>query len=210
MFSFLEMTDRSEYNPADYFLDLISFDARDDQLLDASSKRIDQLALAFEGVEAKAVQLDSAATGASHDAPASATKYATSWLTQFWLLTRRSLKMMSREKANNFAMIGQNILFAVLLGIIWLQEGPDVAKGGSAIASIAGALFFIVVNGAFGSIFGILFLFPTERTIVLKERASRAYHVGAYFLSKTLAELPRTLVLQLLFGAASRRRRRRA
>lgn len=142
--------------------------------------------------------------------------------------------MMSREKANNGALLGQSILFAVLLGVIWLDEGASLQ--GKHIPAMAGALFFIIVNNAFGlflaplflafrdvqemlvsiaclsdgsprivssarvgSIFGILFLFPTERGIVLKERASRSYHVGAYFWSKTLSELPRALLVNLIF-----------
>ena len=50
---------------------------------------------------------------------------------------------------------------------------------------------------------GILFIFPVERAVVVKERASRSYHVGAYFLSKTVAELPRTFLTNLLFGIIS-------
>jgi ATP-binding cassette subfamily G (WHITE) protein 2 len=46
----------------------------------------------------------------------------------------------------------------------------------------------------------IIFLFPAERVIVLKERAARSYHVGAYFWSKTLTELPKTFASVLLFS----------
>lgn len=35
---------------------------------------------------------------------------------------------------------------------------------------------------------------------MLKERASRSYHVGAYFWSKTAAETPRSFLLNLLFS----------
>lgn len=59
------------------------------------------------------------------------------------------------------------------------------------------------MNQAFGGVFGIIFLFPTERVIVLKERASRAYHVGAYFWSKTVSELPRTTIVALVFSVIS-------
>ena len=49
--------------------------------------------------------------------------------------------------------------------------------------------------------FGIIFVFPSERSIVLKERASRTYHVGAYFLSKSVVELPRTMLQVFVFCA---------
>jgi hypothetical protein len=121
---------------------------------------------------------------------------------------------------------------------------------------MSGALFFAAVNTAFSSMFSIIFLFPSERAIVLKERASRTfvghagdptlllltlvlclakpafsvdwwrlalllsispffsisllqpsvacrYHVGSYFLSKSLMELPRTMISVLIFSAFS-------
>lgn len=67
-------------------------------------------------------------------------------------------------------------------------------KKTAAVQSVAGALFFLLINQSFSGTFGIIFLFPTERGIVFKERASRSYHVGAYFWSKSMAELPRTYV----------------
>jgi len=73
--------------------------------------------------------------------------------------------------------------------------------GQGGIQSIAGGLFFITINMAFQSMFGIIFLFPAERVVVMKERSSRTYHVSAYFWSKTLSELPRTCFLTLLFSA---------
>jgi len=38
-----------------------------------------------------------------------------------------------------------------------------------------------------------------ERTIIFKERASGSYHLSAYFLSKTLSEMPTRLVLPTMF-----------
>jgi ABC-type multidrug transport system permease subunit len=85
----------------------------------------------------------------------------------------------------------------LLLGLIWLREGSS--KTGASVQAIAGILFFLLVNQAFSCTFGIIFLFPAERLIVLKERASRLYHVGAYFWSKTASELPRTIIVSLIF-----------
>ena len=65
-------------------------------------------------------------------------------------------------------------------------------KSTAAVQSVSGALFFLLINQSFSGTFGIIFLFPMERGIVFKERASRSYHVGAYFWSKSMAELPRT------------------
>lgn len=84
------------------------------------------------------------------------------------------------------------MFFSLVLGFIWLQEGREVPNKTAAVQAVAGALFFLLINQAFSGIFGIIYLFPSERGIVFKERASRSYHVGAYFWSKSMAELPRT------------------
>ena len=70
--------------------------------------------------------------------------YATSWFRQLWLLSKRCGSITLRDKATNFALLGQTIIFSVILALIWLKEGKDL--GGSTVQSIAGALFFIVVN----------------------------------------------------------------
>eukprot|EP00051_Salpingoeca_urceolata_P012205 m.151441 g.151441 ORF g.151441 m.151441 type:complete len:142 (-) comp17409_c0_seq8:1084-1509(-) len=58
----------------------------------------------------------------------------------------------------------------------------------------------MLVNNAFGGTFGIIFLFPSERSVVFKERSSSSYKTSAYFMSKTVAEMPRTLLVSLLFS----------
>jgi hypothetical protein len=92
----------------------------------------------------------------------------------------------------------QTIVFAILLGLIWLQIGST--KSGSTVQSITGLLFFVIVNQAFSGAFMVIFLFPAERAVVLKERASRTYHLGAYFWSKTFVDLPRVLFTNMVFA----------
>jgi hypothetical protein len=72
-------------------------------------------------------------------------KYATSWLTQFSLLSSRSLRIMMREKANTIAMFAQTIIFALLLGLIWLREGENLETQGG-IQALAGAHFFLLIK----------------------------------------------------------------
>lgn len=209
------------FNPADYFIDLFSVDQRLPILEkesrgriatigDAYAARADIKTLRRETVESLQALTPSSPTtasalvsavdggkGAVASRDVSGRKYASSWFTQFGLLTKRAYLSLTREKASNMAMFGQNVFFALLLGLIWLREGSR--KTGEAVQAIAGILFFLLVNQAFSCTFGIIFLFPAERLIVLKERASRLYHVGAYFSSKTASELPRTIILSLLF-----------
>eukprot|EP00039_Didymoeca_costata_P012713 m.184618 g.184618 ORF g.184618 m.184618 type:complete len:667 (-) comp15561_c0_seq2:148-2148(-) len=185
----------ANFNPADFMLDLVSPDYRSEQLTSESMARIDSVADSFEAnTNLPAItHEDSVMTKGGKKQG----KYASSWMTQFTLLSSRALRIMAREKANNIAQVMQNLIFGILVGLIWLQEGRD--PYGQHLQSIAGVIFFILINNSFTGIFGIIFIFPQERAIVLKERASRTYGVGAYFASKSVAELPRTASVVLLF-----------
>jgi len=94
-------------------------------------------------------------------------------------------------------------IFAVLLGLIWLNKGRNVSS--TNYIDIEGILFFILINQSFISIFGTVFTFPLERSIVLRERASGMYRVSAYYLSKTLVEVPRSILFSLFFCVVVRK-----
>ncbi len=55
---------------------------------------------------------------------------------------------------------------------------------------IFGALFFLSVNQFMGSMFGTINTFSQERPVFLREQANKMYGVSAYFMAKTMAELP--------------------
>eukprot|EP00730_Choanoeca_flexa_P013749 TRINITY_DN5663_c0_g1_i1.p1 TRINITY_DN5663_c0_g1~~TRINITY_DN5663_c0_g1_i1.p1 ORF type:complete len:667 (+),score=189.51 TRINITY_DN5663_c0_g1_i1:72-2072(+) len=186
------------FNPSDFYLDLISSDQRTPELVRVTDKRIDYIAEKYQEHSKDLVLSEATHHGSTSTDGVQDSKYATTWMTQFHLLSQRSLKLMVREKANTIAMLSQTIIFALLLGLIWLREGENL-DGEGGVQAIAGAHFFLLINQSFSGIFGIIFLFPSERVIVLKERAARSYHVGAYFWSKTLTELPRTFVSVILF-----------
>ena len=109
--------------------------------------RIDYMAEQYKA-HSKAHPLALASPGMSTsvvDADLMDHKYATSWLTQFSLLSSRSMRLMVREKANTIAMFAQTIIFALLLGLIWLREGENLETQGG-IQALAGAHFFLLIK----------------------------------------------------------------
>ena len=189
------------FNPADYYMDLLSVDIRSQALEKRTRRRVAKLAdgyIATTPISRSLLTTSDTANVVKEPSEETLTKYASSWATQFYHLSARSLRSAVREKKNNIAVLIQTIIFSLLLGCIWRGIGGD--KSGVTVNASAGVLFFIVVNQSFMGLFGIIFMFPSERAIIFKERASRTYHVGAYFWSKTAAEMPKMLLVSLLFG----------
>ncbi|KAA8498384.1 ABC transporter G family member 22 [Porphyridium purpureum] len=189
------------FNPADYFVDLVSVDPRNPQAEGKSRARIEYFAEEFEEtkktIDAEFSKVDSTVQQ-EHQS-----KYASNWFHEYSKLTGRVWKLNTREKIANTARFGQTIFFSVLLGLIWLNNGR-IDWGNPVVASqeafnIGGIVFFISINQAFAGVFNVLFVYPLERSVVLKERASGTYRVSAYVLARMTADFPRTLLQVLLF-----------
>eukprot|EP00045_Choanoeca_perplexa_P006495 m.55527 g.55527 ORF g.55527 m.55527 type:complete len:690 (-) comp13657_c0_seq1:26-2095(-) len=186
------------YNPCDWFLDVMSLDSRDEKSERHTKKRVQYLAEAFKDHEDANPLPPVTRSVHSVSEGLEDNTYAVSWFTQFKQLLKRAGLIAKREKAINIARMMQTLIFAVLLGLIWLQEGGD--DSGTAVQSTAGVIFFLLINQSFGGVFAIIFVFPEEKAIVQKERASKTYQVGAYFWSKMMVNLPRTFLANFLFS----------
>lgn len=121
-------------------------------------------------------------------------KFNTSWTTQFHVLLHRSLKN-SRSAILTSINITKSVALGFLTGLLWFQ----VKNTEATVQDKGSFLFFSITYWIFDGTFAAIFSFPMERTIIFKERASGSYHLSAYFLSKTLSEMPTRLVLPTAF-----------
>uniref|UniRef100_A0A7S3EFB3 Probable ATP-dependent transporter ycf16 n=1 Tax=Rhodosorus marinus TaxID=101924 RepID=A0A7S3EFB3_9RHOD len=192
-----------EYNPADFMIDLISADSRTTEREEETNERIQMLASTYlESTEADPMLDDFEepdALGTKQDGKFS--KYNSSWTKELAYLLKRSLILMKRDTAQNITRVGISVVMGVLLGLIWLGVGYDywADPGPDRLNALIGVLAFVAINESFNGAFAILFVFPMERTIVLRERASRMYRVSSYFVARTLVEIPRTILVVLIF-----------
>ena len=188
------------FNPADFFIDLISVDTnaadkgeKDDvrisKLCDVAEKnRLEGKAGGEGGESSNSVVGGSAANGMSRmggDWDCSG-KFHSSVFEQFTLLYVRSLRSRLRDKPALIAPIASAIFFALVFGALYSQMG----RGQKSIQDRTGALFFVTINQAFGGVFGVANSFPLEKKIVDRERTAGAYAVLPYYMSKWLAEFP--------------------
>jgi len=196
-FSNLNYSCPTYVNPADYFLDISSSDGQEESKSiskffvegwNASSEskfqekkvaeemeRPDQLILPFNG------------------------GFATGYLTQFGLLFQRSVKNYYRDKLLQFIKAFQTILFAIIVGLIYLKIGNDQTS----IGDRAGALYFIITNQAFPNVTGALVAFLEEKDVFIRERSSRSYRTSPYYIAKSFSELPGQLIFPIVFSCIS-------
>ncbi|KAG5224667.1 ABC transporter family member [Salix suchowensis] len=114
------------------------------------------------------------------------------WFNQFIILLRRSLKERKHESFNTLRVF-QVAMAAVLAGLMWWHS--DFRD----IQDRLGLLFFISIFwGVFPSSNSV-FVFPQERAIFVKERASGMYTLSSYFMSRIVGDLPMELILPTIF-----------
>mmetsp|Transcript_19242 Transcript_19242/g.58081 ORF Transcript_19242/g.58081 Transcript_19242/m.58081 type:complete len:689 (-) Transcript_19242:421-2487(-) len=187
------------YNPAEFFADLISVDTSSPDAELSTRKRIKELVAAAKQHAAESGNGDGDAAAdkaAVAHLPATDTSPPSGWGKQFRLLLARSWRQATRDKATNIARAGTNISSALIFGAIFWR----MRRSQTTIQDRMGLLQVASINAAMSSLIKTLNVFPRERTIVTRERSKKAYHVLPYFLAKLAAELPVGAMFPLLFG----------
>jgi ABC-type multidrug transport system ATPase subunit/ABC-type multidrug transport system permease subunit len=186
-------------NPAEVLSDLAAIDHSSPEGESASRARVHRLADAWSArggsAEAAAVAAGRALAAMAARAPKRNHERLPLWR-QFTLLMGRSWKQVMRDGSTLKARLMSALSSAAVFAAIYHKLGRSQA----AIQSRLGLLQVVAVNAAMSSMVKTLQLFPVERQIVNRERATGAYSVGPYLLSKLLAELPSAL-FPSLFGA---------
>ncbi|XP_055957578.1 uncharacterized protein LOC126824736 isoform X2 [Patella vulgata] len=120
------------------------------------------------------------------------------WQSSFWtqlkMLTWRNFKE-SRSRILSKYVVGSNIVIAVAMAVLWFQ----MERSYKTIRDRMGWSFFIIVYWGFSPIMDAVISFPMEKTIMLKERAAGSYRLSAYYLAKTISEIPLIALLPFVF-----------
>eukprot|EP00658_Telonema_sp_P-2_P006694 TRINITY_DN12529_c0_g1_i5.p1 TRINITY_DN12529_c0_g1~~TRINITY_DN12529_c0_g1_i5.p1 ORF type:complete len:537 (+),score=110.67 TRINITY_DN12529_c0_g1_i5:111-1721(+) len=141
-----------------------------------------------------------ACTQSAEDQPSTATappatqpqrRWVTSFCRQLVVLFRRH---NAQSRGDTFTPVNSFVVLfmAGFTALLWWQS--------DSVDDVQGLLFFILIQQGFNAMNGVLRVFPDERTLVMRERSNGAYHVGAYFLAKTSADMLNTFALPALFA----------
>lgn len=114
---------------------------------------------------------------------------------QLRLLFDRNITFIKREPLVLVARVAIAIvqgLFA--LSVFWQIDGPTLSDE----QSMVGSMFYLSANVFVGIIYGTIATFQIERSVLLRELASRSYGLAAYFTVKNLIEIPIMIMFPLL------------
>lgn len=184
-------------NPADHFLDVITPQPGQKAVSSPSlphlfhSEADKRLATVFRPVDEK-VENDYERYGDHmlvHERP--------SWFHQFKVLTQRCMVDNFRSWPVILTLMVQNIVMALLIGGAFYQIGLSQ----SSQVRRQPVLFFVVINQGIFAALSVINSFPSERLLVLRERAAGTYQVSAYFCAKNLADLILQLPGPIVFSA---------
>jgi len=114
-------------------------------------------------------------------------RWGASYLSQVRILFQRSLKTRRFESMGTQDVF-QLLVIAIFCGLFWFQRGQDDTL--VAARDVVGVLFFLLMFLSFRTLFVSLFTFPQEQRYMLKERASGMYRLSAFYVARTLSDIP--------------------
>lgn len=107
-------------------------------------------------------------------------------LTQIGALLERSAIDTWRNPSLTRAKVIQKTIMGLFIGLLYLQS-PLTSIG---ISNLNGALFYLVCELTYSTIFGILNFLPTDFPLVSREYHDGLYSVFSYYVARCLSYLP--------------------
>lgn len=120
----------------------------------------------------------------------------TSHLQTFVLLLKRSWRSWIRSPNLLLAKFLQIIVLALLVGCTFF----DLQSNQSSITNRLGLVYFVVICQVFAGALNVVLLFADERALFLHEYVGKLYPVWAFYLAKSLVDVPVNAIGSAVFA----------
>ncbi|XP_065204775.1 ATP-binding cassette sub-family G member 4-like isoform X2 [Planococcus citri] len=124
-------------------------------------------------------------------------RYATSELTQMWIVLKRALLFSRRDWTLMYLRLFAHILVGFLIGALYYDIGNDGAK----VLSNLGFLFFNMLFLMYTSMTITILSFPLEMPVLVKEHFNRWYSLRAYYLAITISDIPFQAIFCVMYAS---------
>ncbi|CAO2831957.1 unnamed protein product [Amaranthus hypochondriacus] len=112
-------------------------------------------------------------------------EWSMTWLDQFCILFKRTFKERRRDYFDKLRLL-QALGVALLLGLLWWKSKCDTE---AQLRDQVGLMFYICIFWTSSSIFGAVYVFPFEKTYLVKERKADMYRLSVYYVCSTLSDM---------------------
>ncbi|EFN66383.1 Protein white [Camponotus floridanus] len=199
-FKTLGATCPNNYNPADYFVQMLAvIPGRELACRHAIKTTCDTFRNSEYGrkvvTEAETVHGEFESSLKYYTKDPGRSPYKASWCEQFRAVLWRSWLSVIKEPILIKVRLLQTIMISLLIGVTYFGQHIDL----DGVMNINGALFVFLNCMTFQNVFAVINVFCAELPIFLREHRNGMYRTDVYFICKTLAEAPIFLAIPLMF-----------
>jgi len=101
-----------------------------------------------------------------------------------------------REPVLTRARLVNSMLMGLLLGMVYFQQDESY----KAVQNKMGVAFIVTINQCISATFGVVQEVPRDFAVFMREYLAGANRVSAYFLARTLSEIPFQVLFPAVFG----------
>jgi len=195
------------FNPADFFIDLVSVDQRGDAELASTTKRVQGLQDSWAAAEVQKRLLSRQfkireSFQQRCDGILAAKPKPPAGQTTVVMPVRELMKRGWREQTRDKFAMGFRwsfeLFFAAVFGLVYFRLGRSQQN----VQDRSGILFFLTMNQAFGAVIGCAQSIPRQLVVVNRERSNRLYPVLPFYLSTLVCMVILEAVPQFLKNIA--------